>query len=391
MSEKTPEQTNPPDSQNDAPKPKRARAKRPATSPITLAGGVPGKPSAPAIPLYEQFADEDRNAATTAREVAAEKAAAPLPPAADNVQEPTTDAPPQAAPTAGQPQPSMATEPVVAVQSTSAMRTTSTDVTAGEVQTAFEAECDALRRRIVALDVEYAMAWYPVADAIAGLKQRYEGRLQNLAAAIGGAIGRSERFVYLLLRIAAHPAELRVKVREVGLGEDQGRLVQLAGLASEARDAALEAFGTGGPTAFDAVAKGTTRNPALAALLAQVADPKQALGGIAAKDPKGTLPATITQQFPELAGKTDGDILKMATAPGASQSDGSAEKKPKKGGDKPNPERDWQKGFDLAVAAEKTVNLRKAEFTLLLVHVVDADGNEIKGATAKVQVLDRTL
>jgi hypothetical protein len=384
MTPETPQQPNqPPDSETQAPKPTKS-------PPNTLAGGKPARKGKKPTP-------HEHGDATIAKDVVGPSAVRAPVRASGEKKKPPTSVSVLAGRTDEHPSPSGDQTSTTSVDIDAAVAVvpntpTATPVTPDDVQGAFDAECETIRRQVIANDVAYALGWYPIADAVAALRDRYQGRLQNIAAAIGAAIGRSERAIYILYRIAEHPQELRGRVREVGLGEDQGRLVQLAGLASETRDAALEAFGEGGPAAFDAVAKGTTRNAALAALLAQIADPKQALGGIAAKDPKKPLPTNLKEQFPELAQyATFGDVLRVATAPSASQSDGSAEKRPsKKEEGKPKPERDWQKGFDLPVATEKTVTLRKAEFKLVLVHVVDAEGNEIKGAKAKIQVLDQT-
>lgn len=441
MKSKAPEQTNPPDSTTETPKKVRAKKLAP---PINLAGGVPADRP---ITSGEKRADVDAGVQASPKEVPgvaadhaamvdalgvmgttptteSEKAVATTDAASPKVNVPqissANEVAPEDAATAGidvdtrQPMtsnisaapeeqgmtfadaPADATTPnLVAVKPEGRQA-----VPPADVQTEFEAECQTIRRRIVAHEISYAMGWYPIADALADLKQRYAGRLQNLAVGIGDAIGRSERFVYLLLRIAEHPTELRARVREVGMGDDQGRLLQLTNLDAEEREHALEAFGEGGPKAFDAVvagaaaptagAKAATPSPALESFLAQFSDPKAPFACIASADPKKLLPTTITKQLPELAGKTYGDALKMSTAPSTRQSGGAEEKPSRTEASKQKPNRDWGKAFDLAMAAEREVALRKATFTLTIVSVVDADGNEIKGATAKIQVLDRT-
>jgi hypothetical protein len=377
MKPETPEtKNNPPDSEAEVPKPKKARAKK-LTAPVVLAGG---KPATKVENPTEQL--PDRSDATS------QTMAAPAVPSAG----------PEKA--AGGPSrtENQASTARVGADATAAIVTgtpaASKTMTADDVQAAFEADCGKITRRIVAHEIAFALGWYPIADATADLRDRYKGRLQNIAPAIAAGLGRSERFVYIMFSIAKHPPELRGRAEQVGLLEDQGRLAQLQSLDADDRERALQAFGEGGPKAFDAIVGGTSkiaerawRDETFAAFLGQIANPKETLGGIAEKAPNEPVPEAATKQFPELEGMTYGDVVRAAaqlkTPKSAPTPSGGG-----KGGK--NRERDWQKGFDLDVAAEKTVNLRKAEFTLVLVHVIDADGNEIKGAKAKVQVLDRT-
>lgn len=373
MKPETPEtKNNPPDSEAEVPKPKKARAKK-LTALVALAGG---KPATKVENPTEQLPDHNDATSQTTTALAA----------------------PTAGPEKAEAGPSrtenQASTAPVGADATAAIVTgtlaASGTMTADDVQAAFEADCGKITRRIVAHEIAFALGWYPIADATADLRDRYKGRLQNIAAAIAAGLGRSERFVYIMFSIAKHPPELRGRAEQVGLLEDQGRLAQLHSLDADDRERALEAFGEGGPKAFDVVAMGNARNPELAVLLANVADPKQALGGIARAAPDTPVPNDIEEKFPELKGKTYGDVLRMAETPSA-RGGGEQKATNKEGSTKPKAERDWGKAFDLAIAAERDVPLRKATFTLKIVSVVDASGNEIAGATAKVQVLDRTL
>jgi hypothetical protein len=248
---------------------------------------------------------------------------------------------------------------------------------------------------MVAHEVACMLGWYAVADAVADLHRRYAPAVKNISRVIGDALNRTARWVYLLLEVAKHPPALRARVAEVGLADDQGRLRQLAGLDVEQQEAALTAFASGGPKAFDHVVKrqegldDLEDDPKLQALLSSLLDPRHPLGVVAVQSPDAPVPLDLARQAPCLTGMTYAEacaharrsISESTAVKGAAASGKTKGAKPRRFAD----------GFELPVNEERDVNLRKARLTLLIANVVGSDGKPVPGAVATVMVCDRTL